>query len=197
MGLDLTAELEKLFSEPLEDEAGGTTTRAEKTATGENRRPEKGINKRAETRLNRRAEDLRKARDVYDTYGENIRKAGSLRADILKGMGRAEDPLTLLLKAVECIGLMTGDGVIYEQAKKNAVTVYGWGLGKVYPLQIERREAEKRLYKLEKAIERGNLDTADKRRLQAAIDAHRDAIKAIDTEIAQNEAGQHTAGKGA
>ena len=180
-----------------EGKTGGTTTGAEKPVTGENRPPERGINKRAETRLKTHGEELRKAREVYDTYGENIRKAGSLRADILKGMKRAEDPLALLLKAVDCIGLMTGDTVIYEQAQKTATAVYGWGLGDPYPLQLERREVEKRLYKLEKAVGRGNLDPAGRRRLQTAIDAHRDAIKAIDKEIARNEAGQHSAGIGA
>ena len=180
------------FSPPLEGEAGQNTRGAEKPATGENRPPEGVTNKRAETRLKQHGEDLRKAREVYAVYGDNIRRAGSLRADILKGMGNGEDPIALLLKAAECIGRLTGDGVFYEQAQKTATAVYGWGLGKPYPLQIKRREAEERLKRLEKAIGRADIPPADKTRLQGAIDAHRKHIDELDRAI--KEAGTPEAG---
>ena len=167
----------------LEGKAGKTPTTEEKPATGENRAPEGITNKRAETRLQRRAEELQKAKDINNSYGENIRRAGSLRADILKGMKQAEDPLELLLKAVDCIGRMTGDAVIYEQAKKDAIAIYGWGLGEPYPLQITRREAVERLKRLENTVAREDIPQADKHRLQEAVKAHRGIIETIDREL--------------
>lgn len=42
-------------------------------------------------------------------------KSQLLRAEINKGVNRGEEPLTLLLQAIECIGLMAGDSVFATQ----------------------------------------------------------------------------------
>lgn len=57
-------------------------------------------------------------RQAYKTYQDNIRAAGQLRTEIIKGCKAGEPDRELLLKAIECIGLMTGEGVIYKVCKQ-------------------------------------------------------------------------------
>jgi len=52
---------------------------------------------------------------IYREYQHNIKESGSLRTAILKGAKVGEPPVALLLKAVKCISLMTGDTVFYSQ----------------------------------------------------------------------------------
>jgi len=56
--------------------------------------------------------------DVYREYQKNIRKAGMLRADIVKGVAAGDDALVLLLMACECIGYMTGDSAFSSIMRK-------------------------------------------------------------------------------
>ncbi len=62
--------------------------------------------------------ELEQARKVYATHQENTKRSELLRADILKGLKHGEKPAVLLLKALECISLMTGNTVFYAQGKK-------------------------------------------------------------------------------
>ena len=62
---------------------------------------------------------------AYQEQQENIRRAGSLRAEISKGVRAGQDPGELLLKALECISLMTGDRVFYEQNRQDLVNLFG------------------------------------------------------------------------
>lgn len=54
---------------------------------------------------------------TYKQQQEYIRKAGALRAEITKGIQAGQDHYTLLLKAIECISVMTGDKIFLEQNK--------------------------------------------------------------------------------
>lgn len=83
-------------------------------------------------RLNREKQDRDSYRQMYATYQQNIKRAGTLRSELTLGIQRGEDPLALLLKAVECISLMTGDTVIYAQSKADIRAVYGWEEGASY-----------------------------------------------------------------
>ena len=51
---------------------------------------------------------------AYAQYQENIRQAGHLRAEILKGLDSGTEADKLLLLAMECIGRMTGEMRTYE-----------------------------------------------------------------------------------
>lgn len=77
-------------------------------------------------RLNREKQERDSYRQMCATYQQNIQRAGTLRTDITKGIQNGEDPLALLLKAVECISLMTGDTAIYAKSKEDLLAVYGW-----------------------------------------------------------------------
>lgn len=80
---------------------------------------------RAVNLLNAEQQEREKARQVYAEHQQNIKRAGTLREEIIKGIQQEEDPLTLLLSAIECISLMTGDTAIYDQCK-GSVRHYKW-----------------------------------------------------------------------
>lgn len=61
---------------------------------------------------------LQGQREAYRQYQDNIKKAGQLRSDIIKGAAAGEDTQALLLKACECIGAMTGDAAFLGMVKK-------------------------------------------------------------------------------
>lgn len=142
-------------------------------------------------RLDREKEERARLREMYSTYQENIRRSGGCRSDILKGMKRGEAPLALLLKALECISLMTGDTVILEQGKADITAIYGWGLGEVAPLQTQLEEARTRLARLTGREPREDLPPAGYRnaeqRIQAAIREHETLIESLERAIARAE----------
>lgn len=53
-----------------------------------------------------------------DNFQDNIRRAGHLRAEILKGLDSGEPIETLFLKAAECISKMTCEELFYKTVKK-------------------------------------------------------------------------------
>lgn len=134
-------------------------------------------------RLDKAQRERAELREIYKAQQENIKKAGSLRADILKGMKRGEEPIALLLKAMECISCMTGDTAIYAQSKADITAIYGWGLGEITPLQEELKNAQNRLRRLE-AVQ---IPKEEENRLQGAILAHREHIQKLEKAIAESE----------
>ena len=131
--------------------------------------------------LEREAQERTNARQMYGTYQQNIKRAGRLRSDILKGLRSGEDPLAILLKALECISLMTGDTMIYTQSKADLLAIYGWGLEQPAPLELELEEAKTRLAMLTRpdlATDRLPLDTRE--RIQRAVTAHREQIERLE-----------------
>lgn len=138
--------------------------------TEDTQKPVEGI---ALIKLQREQEDHNRTLEAYRSYQDNIRRSGSLRTDILKG-ARAGDPVQLLfLKAVECIGCMTGDKLFTEQVKKDLKTIYGEGLLEPIPLEWELDEVKERLKRLEDAYNRAEIGTDDKAKIYKAIEAHR------------------------
>ena len=120
----------------------------------------------------REQQELDRTREVYKSYQNNIRAAGNLRADILKGLRAGEAAEVLLLKACNIISLMTGDTVFNKQAEQNLIAIYGEGLWAEKPLEYKLEQVQKRLNNMQQAIERG-LEPDDKRRVEAAIAAHK------------------------
>ena len=78
---------------------------------------------------------------TYKKQQENIRRAGQLRAEINKDIQAGEPIYKVLLKAIECISLMTGDRVFYDINKNNLQTIYGI-LGEPTAIEIERQEVK-------------------------------------------------------
>lgn len=128
----------------------------------------------------REQQELDRAREVYKSYQNNIRAAGNLRADILKGLRAGEAAEGLLLKACKIISLMTGDTVFNKQAEQDLIAIYGEGLGAEKPLEYKLDQVQKRLKNMQQAIERG-LEPDDKRRVEAAIAAHKTEANRIQS----------------
>ena len=172
------------FTEPTGYVEGNLAIKPEDPATGQNRSPSGDAGSGAIHRLDSEKREREHTRQMYATYQQNIKRAGTLRSDILKGLKAGEDPLAILLKALECISLMTGDTMIYTQSKEDLLAIYGWGLGAPAPLGVELEEAKKRLAMLT----RPELITPEtpqdtQHRIQKAIEAHRELIGRLERAI--------------
>ena len=115
---------------------------------------------------------------VYKEHQENIKRAEQLRTDINKGVQAGEPVYKILLKAIECISLMTGDRVFYDMNKNKLQTIYGL-LGEPEAIAVERQEVEQRLKRLLAAYEKEK-DPGAKQRIKAAIKAHEEKIKTLE-----------------
>lgn len=113
----------------------------------------------------------------YKEQQENIRRAKQLRADINKGVQAGEPIYKLLLTAIECISLMTGEKLFYDMNKNNLQTIYGI-LGEPEAIELERQEVQERLNKLNAAYEREEATDA-KQRIKNAIKAHQDKLNKL------------------
>lgn len=117
----------------------------------------------------REAEERHRA--VYAAHQEAIHKAGQCRADINKGILSGESPFDLLLKAIECIALMTGEPLFYNQNREQIKSIYGAGLLEALPLEWELDEIQTRL----KMLQRPELEAEppdSRERIKQAIKWH-------------------------
>lgn len=114
---------------------------------------------------------------VYRKQQENIRKAGGLRTEITKGIQAGQSTYQLLLKAMECISLMTGDGGFYSQGKGDLQKLYGI-FGDESAKESELEEVQQRLTRLLEAYDREQ-NADDKRRIKTAIDRHQERINEL------------------
>ena len=62
---------------------------------------------------------------LWSAHQEAIVKSGQLTNDITKGIQVGEKPEILLLKAIKCISLMTGNDLFYELNRDNIKKIYG------------------------------------------------------------------------
>lgn len=115
---------------------------------------------------------------TYKKQQENIKKSEQLRAEINKNIQAGEPVYKVLLKAIECISLMTGDRVFYDMNKNNLQTIYGI-LGEPEVIAVERQDVEQRLKRLMAAYEKEK-DPGAKQRIKAAIKAHEEKIKTLE-----------------
>mgnify|MGYP001193218327 CR=1 FL=1 len=121
---------------------------------------------------------------IYREYQHNIKESGSLRTAILKGAKAGEPPVALLLKAVKCISLMTGDTVFYSQLEGDIRAIYGAGLQEAPALQIELQQVQRRYKKLLEALER-EPDGDSRERIKRAVKAHENRIAELEALIAK------------
>lgn len=115
---------------------------------------------------------------TYKEHQENIRRAGQLRAEINKGIQAGEPIYKVLLKAIECISLMTGDKLFYDMNKSNLQTIYGI-LGEPAAIEIEKQEVKQRLTKLMAAYKM-DYPEDERRRIKNAIKAHQEKLKKLE-----------------
>ena len=167
-----------------------TPQQDEKPATGQNTAFDGHTdNDKAFRHLQAKQADHRRAVEEYTTYQENIQRAGTLREQILKGVREGVGPTALFLQAAECIALMTGDRIFYDQIRGDVLTVWGQGLQDEEALTLKLQEVEDRLQMLVKSLKAEDLQGADKERLQKAAAAHRQKKKDIETQLKQQDEG--------
>lgn len=177
MEIDLT-QLNDLFNAPCSDlnkegntitppkgqpSQGGYTEPLERIDTTE--QPKKYM------RIEKDKEIQENSIKAYKEYQGNIKNSGMLRADILKDIKLGKDPYNLLLKAIKCISLMTGDKHYYNQAKEDLQTIYK-SLGYKAPAEQEVQEVQGGLNKLKEALEQ-EVDPRNRQRIKGAIKAHK------------------------
>lgn len=126
----------------------------------------------AQIRLQREQEDRKKASEMYGAYQTNIKRAGQLRTDIRKGVRAGEAPQALFLKAVECIALMTGEKLFYDQTLADLKAIWGEGFLNPLPLEWELGDIEERIANMEQALKRESTGTEDRERIKSALRAH-------------------------
>lgn len=134
--------------------------------------PKNGIAEIWEVKLNKQQENNAKTAEMYRFYQENISRSQTMTAELLKGVHAGEDSHLLLLKATKIISMMTGNNLIYEQLEADLKSIYGAGLLEPYPLELELKQIQGRLEKLQEAEQREGEPEASKQRIRNAITAH-------------------------
>lgn len=152
--------------------------------------PETAIEGKALISLTREKEERQRIADAYKEYQSNIRKSGSLRTDILKGVQAGEPAQKLLLKAVECISRMTGDTLFYSQIEKDLKAIYGDAFLEEIPLEWELEEVETRLEKLKEALARETTEPDAKDRIKRAIRKHEEKQTEIKELLEKSRTGK-------
>ena len=120
-----------------------------------------------------RAENARSLA-ICQEYNANRAKSGQLTAEILKGLNAGESPYILLMKAAECIGLLTGETRVFPQSVKDKITeIYGQGLTDSRALEIELADVRQRLAMLTRP------DLEQTANIKNAVKAHKEREQQI------------------
>lgn len=142
-------------------------------------------NRLLQLQANRKKQEIERKNAEKQLKEGNYLKSSTLQAEIIKGVLAGEDIYTLFLKAIDTIELLTNTTAFSNQVKEDIKAIYGRGLNIVEPLQIEMKEAERRLIALNRALskeEEGNT----KKRIKRAIEAHKSLIDDLQRRIDTN-----------
>lgn len=144
-----------------------------------------GGNRLLQLQANRKKQEIERKNAEKQLKEGNYLKSSTLQAEIIKGVLAGEDIYTLFLKAIDTIELLTNTTAFSNQVKEDIKAIYGRGLNIVEPLQVEMKEAERRLIALNRALskeEEGNI----KKRIKRAIEAHKSLIDDLQRRIDTN-----------
>lgn len=128
-----------------------------------------------------REQDLTK--QILAERQDAIARTEILTSDIMRGLKEGQNPVRLLLMAIEAVSLATGNSVLYDQAKERISAVYGQGLHDKDALEIEIAETRKRLDRLKEAQKEDYLTTRDRVNIREAIRAHTEALARMQAVI--------------
>lgn len=124
----------------------------------------------------RQKENAEQAATVYQAHQAAIKNVGSIEAEILKGLAAGENIAYLFLKAVKGLSMLTGNGLLYEQAAADIGTIYGYALRDQAAAELEAANVRERLKRLEAAAATGSGDTDN---IARAIRAHRAKLERL------------------
>lgn len=108
---------------------------------------------------------------------EILQEADRLKQEIKADLTARKDPLDILLKAVDCIGVLSQDAGIYNQCRELMRSGYGYGLRET--LQTIRAG----IADTEKALRRDDLTPAKGRILQRLLNTYREKADKLQREI--------------
>ena len=185
MELDFTGLARIGHSSPAGGPTEGSTTKQGSPTEG----PTGATAWKLQREADRRKEETERNLEVYGAYQRNLRAAGQLQAEILKGAKSGESVYTLFLKAAKAISLMTSDTVFYSQLQDDIRAVYGAGLLETVPLRMELTATQERLQRLKEAEAREPQD----RSIQAAIKAHEHSAGELQNLIQKSQRESTTA----
>lgn len=164
------------LSQPLQ--GAGSKEKENLRVNGEN--AAEGVAEGAEAKryalLEQQAETARQGRALWQKQADNILRSEAARTGLLKGIAAGEDPFALLLQALACISLMTGDTLLLEQGRADLLAIYGEGLLEPVPLQMQLDQVRDRLARL-KAARPTDPDSAT--RIQRAVEAHQSRLQEL------------------
>lgn len=134
---------------------------------------------RMQARRDKEDEARANAQELYQTYQEHQRKAGDIRAQLIKGTQAGENIVTLYLLAVEAIGYMTGDGAMLTEIKKNIEQVYAYTLGDPEAIAHQITEAQSRLQRLQNRLAEIGAHDPGRPTVLQAIRRHQERIEQL------------------
>lgn len=138
-----------------------------------------GIIEISNIKLNKEQENNAKAAEMHRFYQENISRSQTMTAELLKGVHAGENSNLLLLKATKIISMMTGNELIYNQLEADLKSIYGAGFLEPYPLELELKEIQGRLERLQEAEQREGEPVENKQRIRNAIKINQNKEKHI------------------
>ena len=150
---------------------------------GEDKKRREGEVWPLQRKANKNKLEIENSLSVYKKYQENTIQSGKLQTEIIKGTREGESIFTLFLKAIQAISLMTSDPLFYATVEENMLAIYGEGLKQEKPLKMELEAVERRLKNLMDAIKNEDKPEDVKRRIEAAIKAHKERARDIQTAI--------------
>lgn len=118
-------------------------------------------------------EDAEQVNIFEDPDGSHLKKL------ISKGIRRGEDPLQLLLKAIECISLLSGDRAFYEKNRERMASIYGAGMGREAALELELIETQGRITRLKYSLNKEDLTEKERETIEAAIRENQEREKQL------------------
>lgn len=124
----------------------------------------------------RQRENAEQAATVYQAHQAAVKKVGGIEAEILKGLAAGENIAALFLKAVKGLSLLTGNGLLYDQAAADIGSVYGYALQDQAAAELEAENVRERLKRLEAAAATGGGKTDN---IARAIRAHRAQLERL------------------
>ena len=108
---------------------------------------------------------------------EAMQEAGALKRAIIDDLDAGEDLQGILLKAVDCIGLLTQDAGIYGQCLEKLRKGYG------YDLREQLQDTRDRIAETEKALRRADLEPPLERIFKRVLDIYQKQEKDLQEQI--------------
>lgn len=106
-----------------------------------------------------------------------------LKSLISKGIAKGEDTINILLKAIECISILSEDKAYYERNRERMALVYGAGLEKKAALELELVDISARINRLKYSLSKDSLTANEREGIEEAIRENREREEEIKAMI--------------